>query len=238
MNNLIYTTGITSFIIQIITTIIDTFALAIPIPPSLYTLRYLLWIEYIVNFIEGTFYVWMISNFSKIKNITITRYYDWIISTPTMLFTYSLYLLYIKNLEENKNNNLFELINHEKYTLIIIILLNWTMLFFGYISELGKMNVITSTFLGFIPFTLMFYIIYEKYSKYTVIGKLTFYYFVFIWSLYGVAALMSYEIKNIMYNILDLFAKNFFALFLAYLLIYKYSYNYTDKKNDSILNIK
>ena len=238
MDDLIHKTGIISFIIQIITIIIDTFALAIPIPSSLYTLKYLLWIEYIVNFIEGTFYVWMISNFSKIKNITITRYYDWVITTPTMLFTYSMFLLYTKNLEENKNDDLFKLINSEKYTLIIIILLNWTMLFFGYISELGKMNVITSTFLGFIPFTIMFYIIYENYSKYTVNGMLTFYYFVFIWSLYGVAALMSYEIKNIMYNILDLFSKNFFALFLAYLIIYKYAYNnYTDEKNDSIFNI-
>jgi len=36
---------------------------------------------------------------------------------------------------------------------------------------------------------------------------------------------MSYEVKNIMYNILDLFAKNFFGLFLAYVLIYKYVYH-------------
>ena len=83
------------------------------------------------------------------------------------------------------------------------------------------MNVKLSTFLGFIPFTIMFYIIYEKYSKYTTIGITTFYYFAFIWSLYGVAALMSYEVKNIMYNILDLFSKNFFGLFLAYVLIYQ-----------------
>jgi hypothetical protein len=97
------------------------------------------------------------------------------------------------------------------------------MLFFGYIGELGKMNINASTFFGFIPFIIMFYMIYENYAKYTTIGQQTFAYFVTVWGLYGVASLMSYEIKNVMYNILDLFAKNFFALYLAYILIYRYA---------------
>jgi len=225
MNEVIYTTGVISFIIQVLTTIIDTYALSIPIPYSLNDIKGLLWIEYIVNFIEGIFYLWMLNNFSAVKNITKFRYYDWVITTPTMLFTYSMYILTIKKIEEKQQHTLIQSINEEKYTLLIIILLNWLMLFFGYIGELGKMSVKLSTFLGFIPFTIMFYIIYEKYSKYTSLGINTFIYFVIVWGLYGVAALMSYEVKNIMYNILDLFAKNFFALFLAYVLIYKYVYN-------------
>jgi hypothetical protein len=226
MNEIIYTTGIISFIIQIITTIIDTYALYIPIPPALNDIKHLLWIEYIVNFIEGIFYVWMIYNFSAVKNITLFRYYDWAITTPTMLFTYSLYLLIIRKLEEKQEHNLLQLVYEEKYTLIIIILLNWLMLFFGYMGELGKMSTKISTFFGFIPFIIMFYIIYEKYAQYTSIGISTFYYFVFVWGLYGIAALMNYQIKNIMYNILDLFSKNFFALFLAYILIFKFAVNY------------
>ena len=63
MNELIYTTGIASFIIQIITTIVDTYALNIQTPPYLDDIKGLLWIEYIVNFIEGFFYLWMINNF-------------------------------------------------------------------------------------------------------------------------------------------------------------------------------
>jgi len=220
----IYTTGIISFIIQIIITIIDTYALTIPIPSFLCDIKKLLWIEYIINFIEGTFYFWMIRNFTSIKNITLFRYYDWIITTPVMLFTYSMYLLIIKKINEDKPHDLFNLINTEKYKLLTICLLNLTMLFFGYISELGMMNVKISIFLGFIPFFMMFYIIYESYAKYTSIGVITFIYFVSIWGLYGIAALMSYDVKNILYNILDLFAKNFFALFLAYILIYKLAY--------------
>ena len=167
----------------------------------------------------------MITNFSVVKNITIYRYYDWVITTPTMLFTYSMYLLIVKKIEENKKHTLFDVVDSEKYTLLIIILLNWLMLFFGYIGELGKMSVQLSTFLGFIPFIIMFYIIYENYAKHTELGVNTFIYFVSVWGLYGVAALMKYEVKNIMYNILDLLAKNFFALFLAYVLIYRFVYH-------------
>ena len=165
MNELVYNTGVASFIIQIFTVLIDTFALSLSVPPSLYNIKLLLWIEYIVNFIEGTFYVWMIYNFSKIKNITITRYYDWVISTPIMLFTYSMYLLHTRYVEENKDISLFTSIYYERYTLMTIIFLNWCMLFFGYMSELGKINVITSTFLGFIPFFIMFYILMLSFNN-------------------------------------------------------------------------
>jgi len=224
MSELIYTTGVASFILQIITTIVDTYALAIPTPASLADIKGLLWIEYVVNLIEGVFYFWMITNFALIKNITKYRYYDWVITTPTMLFTYSMYILIVQKIEQNQEHTLFQSIDDEKYTLLIIILLNWLMLFFGYMGELGKLSFQFSTFLGFIPFIMMFYIIYEKYAKHTELGVNTFIYFVFVWGLYGVAALMNYELKNIMYNILDLFAKNFFALFLAYVLIYRFVY--------------
>jgi bacteriorhodopsin len=61
--------------------------------------------------------------------------------------------------------------------------------------------------------------IYINYVNKQNIGSILFYYMVFVWSLYGLAALQNYNIKNIMYNILDLFSKNFFSLFIAYLII-------------------
>jgi bacteriorhodopsin len=39
--------------------------------------------------------------------------------------------------------------------------------------------------------------------------------------MYGIAALLPYNLKNSIYNILDLFAKNFFGLFLTYIIITK-----------------
>jgi hypothetical protein len=213
---IIHSSGWVSLCIQIATLVIDTYALSINIPPSLTLIKQLLWIEYIVNLIEGSFYVWMIYHFSQIKNITVARYYDWVITTPIMLFTYSMYLLHKKEALPD----LYAAVEQNKIVLGTIILLNWTMLFFGYLSEIGKMDARLSTPLGFIPFVLMFYLIYENYAKYTSVGVTTFYYITFIWGLYGVAALLSYTAKNVMYNILDLFSKNFFALFLAYLLLY------------------
>jgi bacteriorhodopsin len=38
------------------------------------------------------------------------------------------------------------------------------------------------------------------------------------WSLYGVAAVFDFENKNTSYNILDIFAKNFFGMFLYWLI--------------------
>lgn len=213
---IIHTSGWFSLCIQIVTMIIDTYALSMKTPPSLALVKQLLWIEYIVNLVEGSFYVWMVYHFTKIKNITVARYYDWMVTTPIMLFTYSIYILNQKEAQPD----LYTAVVENKLVLGTIILLNWTMLFFGYLSEIGKMDARISTPLGFIPFSLMFYLIYDHYAKYTSVGVTTFYYIVFIWGLYGVAALLSYTAKNVMYNILDLFSKNFFALFLAYLLMY------------------
>jgi bacteriorhodopsin len=61
-------------------------------------------------------------------------------------------------------------------------------------------------------------LIYENYAKYSTVGRITFWYFSGIWGLYGIASVLSYKYKNIFYNILDLFSKNFFGIFLAVVL--------------------
>jgi hypothetical protein len=93
------------------------------------------------------------------------------------------------------------------------------MLLFGYLGEVKLMNDYLAVFLGFLPFFAMFYIIYENYAKFTKNGETIFWYFAIVWSLYGIAAIMPYLWKNISYNILDIFAKNFFGIFLAFVAI-------------------
>ena len=95
------------------------------------------------------------------------------------------------------------------------------MLLFGYLGEINVINKYLSVILGFIPFFMYYKIIYDNYAIHTKQGKLLYFYFLFIWFLYGVAAFMSYYTKNIMYNILDLFAKNFFGIFLSYIVFSK-----------------
>jgi bacteriorhodopsin len=110
------------------------------------------------------------------------------------------------------------------------------MLLFGYLGETGVLSIGLSTVLGFIPFFIMFYIIYQTFVIYIPEAKNIFLYFVCVWGLYGIAALMPYNIKNASYNILDLFAKNFFGLFLAYTIYTKLKSN-TNKNITNITNI-
>jgi len=223
-----------SLIIQAITAIIDLYVLTLNIPKPYFILKQLLWLEFIVQIVEGTFYVWLANSFNSVENITPYRYYDWYITTPTMLITFSIYLIYLKKQEESKNksrdkdgnveNNieendgLFTTIQKNSKTLLSVLILNAIMLTFGLLNENNILNKYIAVFLGFIPFFMLFYIIYESYAKYSKLGTTLFIYFSFIWSIYGVAALMPYHWKNIFYNILDLFAKNFFGLYLAYIL--------------------
>ena len=88
----------------------------------------------------------------------------------------------------------------------------------GYLGEMKIIPVLLGVLLGFIPFLLYYYMIYVNYVTQDTSGYLLFWYFFFFWSLYGIAALLPYYTKNVFYNILDLFAKNFFGLFLSYLI--------------------
>jgi hypothetical protein len=217
--NHIYYTGIFSLIVQLVTGIIDFYVLRLPIPPSFTLLHELLAMELIVQVIEFSFYVWMVLNFNTIKNITPFRYYDWILTTPTMLITFMFYLKFLSNQEQNiQSDSLLTELKNKWEVVLNVIFLNWSMLYAGYLGEQKVFSYVTTTLVGFVPFLFMFYIIYKNFAVKSSQGQKIFWYFSGIWAIYGIAALLPYKIKNSMYNILDLFAKNFFGLFLAYVL--------------------
>jgi hypothetical protein len=220
-----YTAGLSLFV-QIITAAIDYYVLTLPtISHELKLLHDLLFVELIVQLIEGSFYVWLVFAISSAKNITLHRYWDWFISTPTMLITFATFLIYLRFKESGVTEipSFISIIGANLKTYSTLVLLNTAMLIFGYLGELKKISLFTSVFGGFVPFFMMFYIIYENFAKYTDLGMTMFWYFFIVWGLYGVAACLSYKLKNISYNILDLFAKNFFGLFLAYILYSSYT---------------
>ena len=176
--------------------------------------------EFIVQIIESIFYIWLAYNFTKIVNVTPKRYIDWVITTPTMLITLILYLIYLnkKTINETYNLDIFTLLKENSSIIVPIIILNWLMLLFGYLGEMKIIPVLLGVILGFIPFLIYYYMIYVNYVTTNTPGYVLFWYFVFFWSLYGVVAVLPYYIKNACYNILDLFAKNFFGLFLSYVI--------------------
>ena len=216
----IYISLIISIIVQVITGIIEIGALFIKVKSENLFLKQMLLLEVIVQFIEGAFYIYWFFNFTSILNITPKRYFDWMFTTPTMLLNLIFYLIFLKYKEDNNSYklNFFELFNQEFYTIILVFLLNWLMLLFGYLGEIKIIPVLLGVTLGFIPFLIYYYIIYKNYAVLSNDGLKIFYYFFIIWSFYGIVAVLPYKIKNICYNILDLFAKNFFGIFLSYIL--------------------
>jgi bacteriorhodopsin len=177
--------------------------------------------EFIVQVVEASFYLYWAAKFSEIKNITPKRYFDWMFTTPTMLITLMLYSIYLGYKETEKDVsklNALDLMREHWVTISQVVVLNASMLVFGYLGEIHKLPVNVSVGLGFIPFFMMYAIIYQSFSIQSKEGLVLFYYFLFFWSLYGVAALCSYTVKNTMYNVLDIFSKNFFGFFLMYVI--------------------
>jgi len=227
---MLFTSAYFSLFVQFIVGIFNIYGLNIDVPKDKMIFSDILKIEFFVQTIEFIFYVWMTINFELIKNITPYRYLDWIITTPTMLLTFIVYL-------SNKDNaNLKEFLIKNKSFIIEIFILNLIMLVFGLAGELNYIDYRTGIILGFIPFIYYFKMIYDKFltkdtetnnieNNYAEINSTdnnkmkVYWFFLIVWSIYGIVAFLPYEEKNTAYNILDLFAKNFFSVFLVIILM-------------------
>lgn len=228
MSALLHSSLLFSIVVQAVTGVIELLVLFVKTAPGMALIRQLLGLELAVQAVEGAFYVWLYNNIHTVKNITPKRYADWALTTPTMLITLIAYIVYLNSDKGNGNDSLsFGQILRENAAPIALILgLNWLMLLFGYLGEVGVIPLVAGVALGFAPFIAYFYIIYERFvandanngNNDTTSLKIYAYFLVF-WSLYGIVAVLPYTLKNTIYNVLDLFAKNFFGLFLSYLIV-------------------
>lgn len=217
---MLYESTVFSLVIQIITAIIDVLGLRIPIEDDDEGLKDLLRLELGVQIIEAGFYVLLLRHFSQITNITPYRYFDWVVTTPTMLVTLMAFLA-------PQRKRLLPFLRDNRRNVISVVLMNFLMLLAGFLGEVGVLGMTTASVLGFIPFLGYFSLIYWRYMKPNEgieepaelqFKRSIYWYFVVFWTLYGVASFMPYVAKNMSYNILDLFAKNFFGVFLVWLL--------------------
>ena len=183
----------------LLTTGIITFIEALRTPNP--KIRHILNLETCISFVACYFYSKFLKDINEknvdLYRITETRYIDWSITTPMMLLALCLVL--------SMNSNT---VIHLKI-IGSIILLNYTMLLFGYLGEIKKIERIYATILGFIPFLLMYFIIFINFvkPKYSKANYILFGIYFIVWSLYGVVYLFDEEYKNIITNILDLTAK-------------------------------
>ena len=236
-SSLLHSSLLFSIAVQVITGIIELAAFFVRTAPGMALIKQLLGLELAVQAIEGAFYFWLYKNINTVKNITPKRYADWALTTPTMLITLVAYIIYLNagtkaaagaNANANvattqESLSLIQILRENATPIAQIVGLNWLMLLFGYLGEVNAIPLVAGVALGFLPFIAYFYIIYERFISTT--GEVNptslkiYAYFLVFWSLYGVVAVLPYTIKNTIYNIIDLFSKNFFGLFLSYLIV-------------------
>jgi bacteriorhodopsin len=197
--------------ILLLTTATITFIEAMRTPNPF--VRHVLNLETCISVVAGYFYsvfVSQIENFSN-KGIEIdwadiskTRYIDWCITTPMMLLALCLVLA-----QNAKKSVTLSVIGS-------IVLLNYAMLYIGYAGENKMMTRSLAQILGFIPFVIMFSIIFLQYVKSSGSSSNYFLYAVYfiVWSLYGFVYMLGEEYKNITMNVLDFTAKCFIGLSL------------------------
>ena len=170
--------------------------------------RHIMNLETCISIIAGYFYSQFISKITTgsgivdYKSISETRYNDWFITTPLMLLALMIALAY-----NNKDSVHIS-------TYISAVLLNFGMLYTGYLGEKNTITKINGCIIGFIFFVALFALIYFSFVKNSniIFNFILFGIYLFIWGLYGFVYLLDEENKNIAYNILDVTAKSFVGL--------------------------
>ena len=164
--------------------------------------RHILNLETCISIIAAYFYSVFLE---KIKGpytwpeITKIRYLDWSITTPIMLLALCLAMVYNVG-------------THLHLSLILtVVCLNYLMLGVGYLGETQRLPRIEASVIGFIPFFIMFWLIYGLIDK-SVANKILFWLYFVVWSMYGLVYLLDDETKQILTNVLDLIAKCFIGL--------------------------
>jgi bacteriorhodopsin len=218
MDSINFSTNLSIFI-QLLS-VVGLEGIFINLPTRHRILQSILKLEMIVQFIELFFYILILKPMikSSLNHMAAARYIDWIVTTPTMLLTLIILFKYEEHLENNIDEEIdfYDFLKTNRNNIMSIFLFNFLMLFFGYLGEIGVIDLKLSTTLGFIFLGLTFYIIYKDYAVKSKKAKKLFYYMFTIWSIYGIAALMEPTAKNNMFNILDIFAKNFMGLYIYY----------------------
>jgi len=169
-------------------------------------IRHILNLETCISIVAAFFYGKFVTEFDKptidYKSINLNRYVDWAITTPIMLLVLILAFKY--------NSTKTAQVKFTDY--LIILALNYGMLGSGYMGDLGKIDRLTATILGFLCFGGLYYFLYN-YLRQNKTNQLLYGIFFVLWSLYGVFYQMEQKSRNIGYNLLDLFSKCFVGIY-------------------------
>lgn len=218
-NNLLHSAKI-SLAMQLAIGIVGIHGIFISLPEKDNILTDIMILETIVQFIEMTFYIWLVFYLSTLNfDVTYVRYFDWFLSTPIMLISTTFFMRYLASKSLNQMITIKNIIKTNWIELLKIGVSNVFMLLFGFLAEI---NIITRTnglIFGSLAFLYTFYVIYSEFVDNNNTNKILFYTMFTIWSLYGVAYMFPYITKNTVYNYLDVVSKNFYGLFIYYFIL-------------------
>lgn len=169
-------------------------------------IRHIFNLETCISLVASYFYSVFVTQFDAFEkekkpidwaNMTKTRYIDWAITTPLMLLVLCAFLA-------NESKTTLHL-----STMTIIVLLNYVMLYLGYLGETGAIDRMTACIGGFVPFAGLYYLIYntfivsgESFNKYFLLPL-----YLIFWAGYGFVYLLGESYKNIAMNVLDCISK-------------------------------
>ena len=175
-------------------------------------IRHILNLETVISIVAGYFYSIFMKKINNneldYKEINLTRYIDWSITTPIMLLV--LCLVFVYNNKTKLTVGFF----------FIILIINYIMLGSGYLGETKVINKKLGWTIGSIAFIVLYGLLYMTFihGRNVFDNKIIFWAFAIFWAGYGIAYNSNEETKNISYNILDLFSKCFVGIFFwAYL---------------------
>lgn len=173
--------------------------------------RHVMNLETAISLVAAFFYSLFVEKIKNVtqakqigfKELTQLRYNDWMITTPFMLLVLSTVLA-----NENKKS-----VGVAYYALVL--LLNFGMLYFGYLGETNKMDKRTAAMPSFVFFFLLFGLVWMQFmnAKPSKVAWISYLLFVVIWFIYGVVYFLPEDKKNLAYNTLDLISKCLVGLF-------------------------
>lgn len=171
-------------------------------------IRNILNLETCISVVAAFFYKMFTDKVEKgemnYKEINVTRYTDWAITTPIMLLVLCLAFLY---------NSKAGSLNFFKFLMILV--LNYGMLGTGYLGETGQLEKPIANIVGFGFFFLLYFYIHQLFLKgrNNSDNSMLFWAFFILWAMYGVFYQVDPVPRNVGYNVLDLFSKCFVGIF-------------------------
>ena len=174
-------------------------------------IRHIFNLETCISIVAGYFYYLFLEKLKKYeanhtridwKEMTQVRYLDWSITTPMMLIVLCAALAY----------NIKKVVPFSIITIVIV--LNYIMLYLGYLGETNVLDRCLAAGASFIAFFIMYAVLFYYYikPKYNLPNYVFFSLYFVVWTAYGLVYFLEEKTKNIALNGLDVFSKCFVGL--------------------------